>query len=96
MENYSIQDIEDWFRNLSTYEGDTEDPFTLHDILWSCVLENAHIEAKENNWERKFWYNYSIEVHTNVEDAVVLFEKWGDKPYTKEEILEYAQKMIDG
>ena len=96
MGDYSIQDIEDWFRNLSAHEADKEDPFTLHDILWSCVLENAHIEAIDNGWERKFWYNYSIEVHTNVEDIVVLFEKWGDKPHTKDDILGYAQKMIDG
>ncbi|MGI9554872.1 MAG: hypothetical protein ACR2M6_02755 [Vampirovibrionia bacterium] len=96
MGNYSIQDIENWFRNLNTYKGDEEDPFTLQDIIWPCVLENAHIESKEDKWERKFWFNYSLEVHTNVDDIVSLFEKWGDKPHSKEVILDYAQKIING
>ena len=90
MLDYSIQDIEDCFefRNLSTYEGDTEDPFTLHDILWPCVLENAHIEAKENNWERKFWYNYSIEVQYERRRYQLFFLKNGEiSPIQKKKFL---------
>ena len=97
MGNYSIEDIKEYFDtyiNPTDLSRQPEDPVSLYDTIWPCLLEECQLEAERRGFNKEFMKEYQEQIMKNLQKIHQHLSKYGDRTYSISEVVELMNKLV--